>query len=174
METSKELKNSLMNLSVYVSHGTETGLNQACFDKHKLKKWKVHVCAQDNFFIWIICMTVFGLCPKCGCCTQLHSIKCTFLNFYPTVGHNFGVPRVAVVQGFDWSYRKKTVVQAALVKFGLFICDFAYIRSRNGLFSGTYPLIYSNPWCFYMQISYMRDYFFEPLSLAYNEVHLYF
>ncbi len=59
-------------------------------------------------------------------------------------------------------------IQAALV-----ICDFAYMRSWNGLFSGTYRLIYSHPWSFYMQICYMRAYFFESLSLAYNEVHLY-
>ncbi len=53
-------------------------------------------------------------------------------------------------------------VQAALVICGLFICNFAYMRSRNGLFSGTYPLIYSNPWYFYIQIRYMRVYFWSP------------
>ncbi len=53
-------------------------------------------------------------------------------------------------------------LQAALVICSLFICDFAYMRSRNGLFSGTYPLIYSNPWSFYMQIRYMRAYFWSP------------
>jgi len=69
---------------------------------------------------------------------------------------------------------QKIAIQAALVICGLFICDFAYLRSRNGLFSGTYHLIYSNPWSFYMRIRYMRAYFWSPyLSLAYNEVHLY-
>ncbi len=29
------------------------------------------------------------------------------------------------------------------------------MQSRNGLFSGTYPLIYSHPWSFYMQICYI-------------------
>jgi hypothetical protein len=64
-------------------------------------------------------------------------------------------------------------VQAALVICGLFICDFAYMWSRNGLFSGTYPLIYSHPWSFCMRIHYMQANFLESLSLAYNEVHLY-
>jgi len=31
-------------------------------------------------------------------------------------------------------------IQAALVICGLFICNFAYMRLKNGLFSGTYPL----------------------------------
>jgi hypothetical protein len=65
-------------------------------------------------------------------------------------------------------------IQAALVICGLFICNFEYMRSRNGLFSGTYPLIYSHPWSFYIRICYMQAYFLESLSLAYNEVHLYF
>ncbi len=29
-------------------------------------------------------------------------------------------------------------------------------------FSGTYPLIYSDCWSFYMQIHYMRAYFWSP------------
>ncbi len=29
-------------------------------------------------------------------------------------------------------------------------------------FSGTYPLIYSHPWAFYMRIHYMRAYFWGP------------
>jgi len=49
-------------------------------------------------------------------------------------------------------------IQAALIICGLFICDFAYMRLENGIFSGTYPLIYSNPWSFYIQIHYMRAY----------------
>jgi len=53
-------------------------------------------------------------------------------------------------------------VQAALVICGLFICDFAYMESRNGLFSGTYPLIDSNLWSFYMQIHYIWAYFWSP------------
>jgi len=52
------------------------------------------------------------------------------------------------------------VVQAALVICGLFICDFMYMPSRNGLFSGTYPLIFSHP--FYMRIRYMRPHFWSP------------
>jgi len=53
-------------------------------------------------------------------------------------------------------------LQVALVICGLFICDFPYMRSRNGLFSGTYPLINSHPWSFYMRIHYMRAYFWSP------------
>ncbi len=61
-----------------------------------------------------------------------------------------------------WSNDHSNEVQAALIICGLFICDFAYMWSRNGLFSGTYPLIYSNPWSFYLQIRYMRAYFWSP------------
>ncbi len=53
-------------------------------------------------------------------------------------------------------------IQAALVICGLFICDFAYMRSWNDLFCGTYPLIISHPWSFYMRIHYMRVYFWSP------------
>jgi len=53
-------------------------------------------------------------------------------------------------------------VQVALVICSLFICDFTYRRSGNGLFSGTYPLIYSHPWSFYMRIHYMWVYFWSP------------
>jgi len=49
----------------------------------------------------------------------------------------------------------------ALVICGLFICDFAYMRSRNDLFSGTYPLSISHPWSFYMRNHYMRVYFWS-------------
>ncbi len=38
-------------------------------------------------------------------------------------------------------------------------------------FSWTYPLINNDCWSFYMQIHYMRAYFWSPF-LAYNEVHL--
>jgi len=41
---------------------------------------------------------------------------------------------------------------------GLFICDFAYMRSRNGLFSGTYLLINSHPWSFYMRVYFWSPY----------------
>jgi len=36
------------------------------------------------------------------------------------------------------------------------------MRLKNGLFSETYPLIYGNPRSFYMQIHYMRAYFWSP------------
>jgi len=53
-------------------------------------------------------------------------------------------------------------IQVALVICGLFICHFAYMQLKNGLFSGTYPLIYGNLWSFYMRIHYMRAYFWSP------------
>jgi len=53
-------------------------------------------------------------------------------------------------------------IQAALVICGLFICEFAYMRLKNGFFSGTYPLIYSDHRSFYMRIHYMRAYFWSP------------
>jgi len=59
----------------------------------------------------------------------------------------------------------KTFLQAALVICRLFICDFAYMRLKNGLFSGTYPLIHGNPWSFYMRIYYIGAYFWSPYLL---------
>ncbi len=53
-------------------------------------------------------------------------------------------------------------VQLALILCGLFICNFTYMQSRNGIFSGTYPLIYSHPWSFYMWIHYMGTNFWSP------------
>jgi hypothetical protein len=53
-------------------------------------------------------------------------------------------------------------IQADLVICSLFFCDFAYMRLKIGHFSRTYPQIYSHPWSFYMQIRYMRAYFFGP------------
>jgi len=53
-------------------------------------------------------------------------------------------------------------VQAALVICGLFIFKFEYMRLKNGLISGTYSLIYSDHWSFYMRIHYMRAYFWSP------------
>ncbi len=44
----------------------------------------------------------------------------------------------------------------------LFICNFAYMRLKNDLFSGSHPLIYGNPRSFYMQIHYMLAYFWSP------------
>jgi len=62
----------------------------------------------------------------------------------------------------DRVYSQNVQVQEALVICGLFICDFAYMRSRNDLFSGTYPLIISHTWSFYMRIHYMWVYFWSP------------
>jgi len=53
-------------------------------------------------------------------------------------------------------------IQAALVIWGLFTCKFEYMRLKNGLFSGTYLLIYSDSRSFYMPIHYIRAYFWSP------------
>jgi len=68
------------------------------------------------------------------------------------------------ISNFKWLFIWTDIfkVQVALVICGLFICEFAYMRLKNGLFSGTYPLIYSDRWSFYMQIHYMRAYFWSP------------
>jgi len=58
--------------------------------------------------------------------------------------------------------KKVKKVQVALVRYGLFICNFTYMWSRNDLFSRTYSLIISHPWSFYMRIHYMRVYFWSP------------
>ncbi len=57
---------------------------------------------------------------------------------------------------------KWSMVQAALIICGLFICNFAYMQFGNSLFSWTFPLIYSHPWSFYIQIHYMWAYFWSP------------
>jgi len=54
-----------------------------------------------------------------------------------------------------------------------FIFDFAYLRMKNWIFSGTYPLIYYYPRSFFNSNSLYASLFLESLSLAYNEVHLY-
>ncbi len=57
------------------------------------------------------------------------------------------------------------LIQAALIICGLFICNFEYMQLKNCLFPGTYPLIYGIPRYFYMQIHYMRAYFWSPYLL---------
>ncbi len=94
----------------------------------------VHLMTSVDFYLYPICSTK----PKC-------TKKCRWEN-------NFSPAKL----------RPTLLVQAALVICGLFICNFAYMRSRNGLFSGTYPLIYSHPWSFYMRMCYMRAYFLSP------------
>jgi len=46
--------------------------------------------------------------------------------------------------------------------FYLQFCVFVF---ENGLFPGTYPLIYGNTRSFYMQIHYMGAYFWSPYLL---------
>ncbi len=68
-----------------------------------------------------------------------------------------------VKRWWNWHLHKDGFqVQADLVICGLFICDFAYMQSRIGLFAGTYPQITSHPWSLYMRIRYMRVYFWSP------------
>ncbi len=53
-------------------------------------------------------------------------------------------------------------IQLALIICRLFICEFVYMQLKNGLISGTYPLIYSDRWSLCMRIHYMRAYFWSP------------
>jgi len=46
-----------------------------------------------------------------------------------------------------------------MLSFYLRFCVYAI---QNDIFSGTYPLIISHPWSFYMRIHYMRVYFWTP------------
>jgi len=43
-----------------------------------------------------------------------------------------------------------------------FYLQFCIYAIEKWPFSGTYPLIYGNPRSFYMQIQYMRAYFWSP------------
>jgi len=53
-------------------------------------------------------------------------------------------------------YRRPSLYAVFLSAISI-ICD-----PEMTFFSGTYPLIYSNPWSFYIQICYMRAYFWSP------------
>jgi len=61
-----------------------------------------------------------------------------------------------------WTMLIPKQIQANLILCGLFICKFAYMRLKNCLFSGTYPLIDSDCRSLYMQIHYIRAYFGSP------------
>ncbi len=68
-----------------------------------------------------------------------------------------------VCQGLWPSWQKILIpkfVKEVLVICNLFICNFAYMRSKNGLFSETYPLIKSL--VLYMRICYMASLFLRP------------
>jgi len=43
-----------------------------------------------------------------------------------------------------------------------FYLQFCIYAIQKKPFSGTYPLFYSNSWSFYMQIHYIRAYFWSP------------
>jgi len=64
-------------------------------------------------------------------------------------------------------------IQAALVICGLFICEFTYMRLKNGLFF--WNLSSNLQWLlvFLYANSLYSSIFLESLSLAFNEVHLY-
>ncbi len=71
-----------------------------------------------------------------------------------------------------WRFSKSAFARIQFLKYrwpslsaGFFICDFMYMQNRNGIFSGTNPLIYSNLWSSSMQICYMRVYFWSPYLL---------
>jgi len=64
-------------------------------------------------------------------------------------------------------------IQAALIIYvRSFYLQFCIYGSEKWPFSGTYPLIYNNPWCFYMQFCYMRPYFWSTYLSHITKVHL--
>jgi len=65
-------------------------------------------------------------------------------------------------------------VQAALVICSRFICEFAYIRLKNGLCFWNLSSNLQWSLVFLYANSLYASIFWESLSLAYNEVHLYF
>jgi len=95
------------------------------------------------------------------------------MDFWVKQPHSLKISGYAKASKYDVSIECFLKVQAALVICGLFICNFSYMQSRNGLFSGTYPLIYSNPVIFLHVNLLYACLFLESLSLAYNEVYLY-
>jgi len=88
------------------------------------------------------------------CPGLVYNINRKILDNYCTIFFQFDI--------YEGRLTRVYKVQAALVICGIFICDFVYMRSRNGLFSGTYPLLYSDRWSFYMRIHYIRAYFWSP------------
>jgi len=70
-------------------------------------------------------------------------------------------------------YKPNIWIQVALVICGLFICEFAYMRMKNGLFF--WNLSSNLQWLlvFLYANSLHASIFLESLSLAYNEVYLY-
>ncbi len=100
---------------------------------------------------------------------KLNGLFCHLSETYPPFSSHYWIQYLwfQYSRRIVWMYLPRITmsaftVQAALVICGLFICDFAYMRSKICLFSGTYPLIYSHPWSFYMRIRYMRAYFLSP------------
>ncbi len=84
---------------------------------------------------------------------QMQFAGCKFTTFGQTTFGSCGAHQT-------WAKSRKNQIQADLVICGLFICEFTYMRLRIILIYRTYPLIYSHPWSFYMQICYIRVIFY--------------
>ncbi len=62
-------------------------------------------------------------------------------------------------QLYDRNRSDSSTATGGLRYMRTFYLRFQVYAIEEVVFSGTYPLIYGNPWCFYMQIHYIRAYF---------------
>jgi len=76
----------------------------------------------------------------------------SYNSYYGRLYHHFGV----VIHFKIW--HTQPLLYAVFLSAISCICNW----KKTTFFSGTYPLIYVNPWSFYMQIHYMRTYFWSP------------
>jgi hypothetical protein len=61
-------------------------------------------------------------------------------------------------------------LKANRIIFGLFFCKFFYLRLKTILYCRTYPLIYSYPWSFDLQIYHLRYILFHIISVLISRI----
>ncbi len=67
---------------------------------------------RTRYFHYLNHTTVVILCPKGGCCTQLHSIKCTFSQILPHCGTSFFLVTFQLWrQNLEQKTREKTMMK---------------------------------------------------------------
>jgi len=91
------------------------------------------------------------------------------LNSTQFVGLYFRVQKISVISN-SILVKEARWLQVTLVICGLFICDFAYMRSKNDLFFWNISSNYQSSLVFLYANSLYASLFLESLSLAYNEV----
>ena len=78
-------KNSIfVHLIILLNKSQYWKLPKTCFfgdSESRVTLKSAHV--RTRLFFYLNQITVFKLCPKYGCCSQLHSIKCTFFKALP-------------------------------------------------------------------------------------------